>query len=136
MPDDYKFTEEDEEIYTMFLATTTSEDVTIKEEFLYKLKRIRFRFNNSGIDKIIKKVIESSEEEFEVFKTRCLYNLGFQLKFIMRRQQALEVCPHFLQKQNSLFVALFGEYPQTPFIKRGAFYEKKEKKCFEKSILL
>lgn len=77
MPDDYKFTVEDEEIYTMFLATTTSEDVTIKEEFLYKLKRIRFRFNNSGLDSLIKKVIESSEEEFTVFRERCLHNLGF-----------------------------------------------------------
>ena len=77
MPDDYKFTVEDEEIYTMFLATTTSEDVTIKEEFLRRIKRIRFRFNNSGLDNLIKKVIESSEEEFEVFKSRCLHNLGF-----------------------------------------------------------
>lgn len=76
MPEDYKFSVEDEEIYTMFLATTSS-DVTNKENFLYRIKRIRFRFRNSDLDSLIKKVVESSEEEFAVFRKRCMANLGF-----------------------------------------------------------
>ena len=77
MPDDYKFTVEDEEIYVMFLATTTSSDVTNKEIFLKRVKRIRFRFNNADLDGLIRRIVESSEEEFAVFRERCMAELGF-----------------------------------------------------------
>ena len=70
MPKNYKFTNQDEIIYRMFLKTTTSSDVTTKEGFLRRVKRIRFRFNNEDLDGIIRRIVECTEEEFEVFKNR------------------------------------------------------------------
>ena len=72
MPNNYRFTVEDERIYTMFLNTTTSSDVTTKEGFLRRVKRIRFRFNNEDLDGIIKRLVECTEEEFELLKKRCM----------------------------------------------------------------
>ena len=72
MPKNYKFTNQDEIIYRMFLKTTTSSDVTTKEGFLRRVKRIRFRFNNEDLDGIIRRIVECTEEEFEVFKNRSM----------------------------------------------------------------
>ena len=72
MPKNYKFTNKDEIIYRMFLKTTTSSDVTTKEGFLRRVKRIRFRFNNEDLDGIIRRIVECTEEEFEVFKNRSM----------------------------------------------------------------
>ena len=72
MTDDYKFTVEDELLYVMFLKTTTTVDVTKKEGILYRLNRIRNRFNEHRLGKLINKIKESTDEEFEVFKNRGL----------------------------------------------------------------
>ena len=72
MPDDYKFSLEDEITYRMFLELTTTVDVTTKEGIIYKINRIKTKFNREDLDKLIKKIKESTDEEFEVFKNRCL----------------------------------------------------------------
>ena len=65
MTDDYKFSVEDELLYVMFLKTTTTVDVTKKEGILYRLNRIRNRFNEHRLGKLINKIKESTDEEFE-----------------------------------------------------------------------
>ena len=72
MKDNNKFNKEDEQIYRIMLLTTKTIDVKDKENLIYKLSRIRKKFKEVRLDKIISKLKKCTKEEFEELKERCL----------------------------------------------------------------